>query len=199
MAAERAATVNLVVAGAAGRMGSRVVACLREAPDLALAAALEAAGHPAAGRDAGEAAGVGVLGVPLTTDAAAAIVRDRVLVEFSAPEPTLEHLRRAAEAGDGTAVRKLAEEHLSPGGGTRAIPYDRIRGIAYARLLLRVADPDWRERLNRELFNAARVEPAEVAKADALVPTLLPPAAVARLQGWSPARDFAESGYGCGG
>jgi 4-hydroxy-tetrahydrodipicolinate reductase len=99
MAAERAATVNLVVAGAAGRMGSRVVACLREAPDLALAAALEAAGHPAAGRDAGEVAGVGALGVPLTTDAAAAIARDRVLVEFSAPEPTLEHLRRAAEVG----------------------------------------------------------------------------------------------------
>jgi len=93
--AERA----VVVAGAAGRMGSRIVACLRETSDLRLVAALEADGHPAAGRDAGEVAGVGALGVTIGTDAAAAIVRDRVLVEFSAPEPTLAHLSRAADVG----------------------------------------------------------------------------------------------------
>ena len=99
-AAERAApSVSVVVAGAAGRMGSRIVACLREAPDLGLVAALEAPGHPAAGRDAGEVAGVGTMGVSIGADPAAAIARDRVLVEFSAPEPTLEHLRRAAEVG----------------------------------------------------------------------------------------------------
>ena len=99
-AAERAApSVSVVVAGAYGRMGSRIVACMREAPDLGLVAALEAPGHPAAGRDAGEVAGVGTMGVSIGADPAAAIARDRVLVEFSAPEPTLEHLRRAAEVG----------------------------------------------------------------------------------------------------
>lgn len=90
---------DVVVAGAAGRMGSRVVACLHEASDLRLVAALEAKGHPALGRDAGEAAGVGRLGVVIGVDAAAAIARDRVLIEFSHPEPTLEHLRLAAAAG----------------------------------------------------------------------------------------------------
>jgi 4-hydroxy-tetrahydrodipicolinate reductase len=99
-AAERAApVVSVVAAGAAGRMGSRIVACLRDAPDLRLVAALEAPGHPAAGRDAGEVAGVGAMGVPIGADVAAAIVRDRVLIEFSAPEPTLEHLRRVADVG----------------------------------------------------------------------------------------------------
>ena len=99
-AAERAApSISVVVAGAAGRMGSRIVACLRDAPDLRLVAALEAPGHPAASRDAGEVAGVGTMGVPIGADAGAAIARDRVLVEFSAPEPTLEHLRRAADVG----------------------------------------------------------------------------------------------------
>jgi 4-hydroxy-tetrahydrodipicolinate reductase len=98
--AERAASaVSVVAAGAAGRMGSRIVACLREAPDLRLAAALEAPGHPAAGRDAGEIAGVGAMGVPIGVDVPAAIVAGRVLIEFSAPEPTLEHLRRVAEVG----------------------------------------------------------------------------------------------------
>lgn len=91
--------MSVVVAGAAGRMGSRVIACLHEAQDLRLVAALEAPGHPAVGRDAGEVAGVGAMGVALGTDAASAIARDRVLVEFSAPEPTLEHLRQAAAGG----------------------------------------------------------------------------------------------------
>jgi 4-hydroxy-tetrahydrodipicolinate reductase len=99
----RAPTVDVVVAGAAGRMGSRVVACVRESGDIGLAGALEAPGHPAAGRDAGEVAGVGVMGVAIGTDAAAVLGRDRVLIEFSAPEPTLEHLRRIADTG-GRAV-----------------------------------------------------------------------------------------------
>jgi 4-hydroxy-tetrahydrodipicolinate reductase len=95
---EGAPAANIVVAGAAGRMGSRIVALHREA-GLRLAAALEAPGHRALGRDAGEVAGAGVLGVPLTPDAAAAITRDRVLVEFSVPEASLEHLRLVGRAG----------------------------------------------------------------------------------------------------
>ena len=92
-------TADLVIAGAAGRMGSRIVALARETPDVRVVAALEAPGHPALGRDAGEAAGIGALGVTLGTDAGAALTRDRVLVEFSVPEATLEHLRLAAAAG----------------------------------------------------------------------------------------------------
>ena len=95
---EGAPAANIVVIGAAGRMGSRIVALHREA-GLRLAAALEAPGHRALGRDAGEVAGAGVLGVPLTADAAAAITRDRVLIEFSVPEASLEHLRLVARAG----------------------------------------------------------------------------------------------------
>jgi 4-hydroxy-tetrahydrodipicolinate reductase len=62
-------------------------------------AAVEAPGHRALGSDAGEVAGVPRAGVALTSDPAAAITTGRVLVEFSAPEPTLEHLRLVAAAG----------------------------------------------------------------------------------------------------
>ena len=48
---------DVVVAGAAGRMGSRIVACLQGDADLKLVAAIEAVGHAACGNDAGEAAG----------------------------------------------------------------------------------------------------------------------------------------------
>src|SRR5213594_3848361 len=91
--------VDIIVAGAAGRMGARIVACMAEAPDLRLVAALEAPGHPALGVDAGEVAGVARRGVPVTADAAAALTAGRVLVEFSTPDATLEHVRMVAGAG----------------------------------------------------------------------------------------------------
>jgi 4-hydroxy-tetrahydrodipicolinate reductase len=94
-----AATADIVVAGAAGRMGNRIIACLAGLPDLRLVAALEAPGHAAAGRDAGEVAGVGKAGVSIGVDAAAEIGRDRVLIEFSVPEASLAHLRLVAQAG----------------------------------------------------------------------------------------------------
>ncbi|MBI3635542.1 MAG: 4-hydroxy-tetrahydrodipicolinate reductase [Candidatus Rokubacteria bacterium] len=90
---------DVVVAGAAGRMGNRIVACLTGVPELRLAGALEAPGHPALGRDAGEAAGLGRAGVVIGADAAAAITAGRILIEFSAPEATLEHVRIAAAVG----------------------------------------------------------------------------------------------------
>ena len=101
--AAAAAAVDLVVAGAAGRMGSRIVACLHEPGDLRLVAALEAPGHQAIGRDAGEVAGVGRLGVTVQGDPTTAIGRGRTLVEFSTPEATLAHLRLVADTG-GRAV-----------------------------------------------------------------------------------------------
>jgi 4-hydroxy-tetrahydrodipicolinate reductase len=90
---------EVVVAGAAGRMGSRIVACLVGDPRLRLAAALEAPGHLALGRDAGEVAGVGRLGVAIGSDPKAALTSPRILIEFSEPGATLEHLRLAAATG----------------------------------------------------------------------------------------------------
>ena len=113
--------IDVVVAGAAGRMGSRIVACLRDTADLRLVAALEAAGHPALGRDAGEVAGVGSAGVPLGADADAVITRDRILVEFSVPEPTLQHLRLAAAAGARAVIGTT---------GFAAAPRDEIAELA---------------------------------------------------------------------
>ena len=92
-------TAQVVVAGAAGRMGNRIVACLAETPGLRLVAALEAPGHPSLGADAGELAGVRKAGVAVGADAAAAITPDRVLIEFSVPEASLDHLRLVAKSG----------------------------------------------------------------------------------------------------
>jgi 4-hydroxy-tetrahydrodipicolinate reductase len=94
-----ASTADIVVAGAAGRMGNRIIACLAGLTDLRLVAALEAPGHAAIGRDAGDLAGIGKAGVSVGADAAAEITRDRVLIEFSVPEASLAHLRLVAQSG----------------------------------------------------------------------------------------------------
>jgi 4-hydroxy-tetrahydrodipicolinate reductase len=94
---------DVVVAGAAGRMGNRLVALLHEERDLRLVAALEAPGHAALGRDAGEVAGIGRVSVPITADAEAVLGKDRILIEFSVPEASLAHARLVARQG-GRAV-----------------------------------------------------------------------------------------------
>jgi 4-hydroxy-tetrahydrodipicolinate reductase len=81
---------RVAIHGAAGRMGRRLVALAAADPELALAAALEAPGHLQLGQDAGTAAGVGPLGVPLAAElpesagpGAAAPVD--VVIDFSLP------------------------------------------------------------------------------------------------------------------
>src|SRR5438445_10725372 len=80
-----ASTADIVVAGAAGRMGNRIIACLADTADLRLVAALEAPGHAAIGRDAGELAGIGEAGGRVGAGAATEPTRHRVLIEFSLP------------------------------------------------------------------------------------------------------------------
>ena len=92
-------TADVVVAGAAGRMGNRIIACLADASDLRLVAALEAPGHASLGADAGEIAGVGKAGIAIGADAKTAIMPGRTLIEFSVPEASLEHLRLVAQCG----------------------------------------------------------------------------------------------------
>jgi len=77
-------SLRLVVHGAAGRMGRRVVAgALAEPARWRLAAAIERSGHPQAGADAGDLAGCGSAGVAVagSWDCPADVV-----IDFSLPE-----------------------------------------------------------------------------------------------------------------
>ena len=77
------APISIAVNGAAGRMGQRIVALTHADAELKLGAALEAAGNPAIGRDAGELAGVGPIGVSI---AAELVDRVDVVIDFSMPD-----------------------------------------------------------------------------------------------------------------
>lgn len=75
--------IGIAVAGAAGKMGKRILALGARDQDLKMAGALETGGHPDLGKDAGDLSGAGPLGVPLTADTAAALAKADVLVDFS--------------------------------------------------------------------------------------------------------------------
>ncbi|MFO0896829.1 MAG: 4-hydroxy-tetrahydrodipicolinate reductase [Pirellulales bacterium] len=75
--------LRLVVHGAAGRMGQRIVALAAADPDFRLVAALDRAGHPRLGEDAGLVAGVAALGVPLANEWAG---EADVVIDFSTAE-----------------------------------------------------------------------------------------------------------------
>ena len=89
---------KVIVAGAAGRMGCRLIALANASKELQLVGALEAKGHPALGQDAGALAGCGTLGIPLTEDLSSLIGQGDVVIEFSNPSATLEHLACIAQA-----------------------------------------------------------------------------------------------------
>jgi 4-hydroxy-tetrahydrodipicolinate reductase len=78
---------SIGINGACGRMGQRIVHLAHEDKELAIGAALEGSGHPLQGRDIGEVAGLGRLGISVG-DELPLEQRLDVLIDFSTPEGT---------------------------------------------------------------------------------------------------------------
>jgi len=74
---------KLIINGAAGRMGRRIVALAVEGAYFDIVGAVEKAGHPDIGKDAGVLAGIGALGVKIASDYPAGA---DVMVDFSLPD-----------------------------------------------------------------------------------------------------------------
>jgi|GEM_PF-12241 len=91
---QRMKKIRIGIHGAAGRMGLRLIALAAADSGLELTAALEVAGHPRLGKDAGNIAGVGTIGVPLTAELVKNI---DVLIDFSSPKGTGVLLQRCTE------------------------------------------------------------------------------------------------------
>ena len=96
--------VRIIVNGAAGRMGRAIIALAQEDPDLKIVGAIEADDHPDLGKDAGAAAGVSSLDVPITSDLASAIAEADVVVDFSERRSTLACVEVACRAGKAVVI-----------------------------------------------------------------------------------------------
>ena len=90
---------NIIVAGAAGRMGRLLIALVSRDPARKIVGAIEAHGNSTIGFDAGELAGIGALGVKVSDDYGALARPDTVTMDFTTAVASMEHLEVASKAG----------------------------------------------------------------------------------------------------
>ena len=88
--------ITIAITGAAGRMGSHLIALAKQDVDLQILGAIERPDHPAQSRDAGEVAGVGSVGVPITFDLRPT---PQVLIDFTVPASTRHWLKTCRDRG----------------------------------------------------------------------------------------------------
>ncbi len=138
--------LQLAILGANGRMGQTLVRLIARSADLRLAAAVAEPRHGDLGRDAGELAGVGQLGVVLTDDAAAGLHGADVAIDFTLPAATPGHLSACVGAAvplvlGTTGLDAAAEADLSSASQIISIVYGRNMsiGVNLVTELLRVA------------------------------------------------------------
>ena len=111
---------RVAVTGSAGRMGSRIIALLREDQDLQLTGATEKDGHPALGKDAGETAGVGFLGIAIVNDLSQVIGDCDVVIDFTVHSASVRHAEIASASGKAIVIGTT---------GFSKEEVDRIRGL----------------------------------------------------------------------
>ena len=75
-------TSKLIITGAAGRMGKRLISFANDDRQLDIVGAVDYAEHPDQGKDAGTLAGIGPIGVPLSAEFPA---EADVMIDFSLP------------------------------------------------------------------------------------------------------------------
>ncbi len=78
-------TIDLIVHGAAGRMGRRLIALAHESENFNLIGAIESPEHPQLGQDAGVVAGTEPLALPIVSSIEK-IEKGDVIIDFSGPQ-----------------------------------------------------------------------------------------------------------------
>lgn len=92
-------TTRIAVTGAAGRMGRILIEAIDAANGCELAAAIERPESSLIGADSGELAGLGKNGVTVVGDITAVTTEFDVLIDFTAPQATLNNAKVCAQSG----------------------------------------------------------------------------------------------------
>ena len=90
---------RIAVVGATGRMGINLIKAAVLAEKASLAAAVSRPGNIAIGKDAGELAGIGTVGVPVVSDLAAEMAGFDVLIDFTRPDISMTYIEMCRNAG----------------------------------------------------------------------------------------------------
>jgi 4-hydroxy-tetrahydrodipicolinate reductase len=89
--------VRVVVTGAGGKMGSRIISLISTMADVKIVGSVEATDHPLIGCDVGQGLGLGKTGVLVCDELADCIDRADVVIDFTNHQTSLNHLRIAGE------------------------------------------------------------------------------------------------------
>lgn len=90
--------LELVVVGASGRMGQALIRAIHAIDGVRLAGAIEHPQSPALGKDAGELAGVGSLGISITDDPLPVFAKAHGVLDFTTPAASVTYAALAAQA-----------------------------------------------------------------------------------------------------
>jgi len=96
--------MNVIIAGAAGRMGQRIGSMVSAHPNLIYSGGFEAPGNSAIGADAGELSGFGKNGVIIGEGLESVIEDGNVVIDFTFHKATVEFARIAAEHGTAMVI-----------------------------------------------------------------------------------------------
>jgi len=91
--------MKIGVVGCAGRMGITLLKQIAAADGCLIAGGTERAGSEAIGRDVGEIAGLGALGIDVVEDPAALIAEADAILDFTAPAASVVHAGLCADHG----------------------------------------------------------------------------------------------------
>lgn len=89
---------GIVITGGSGRMGQMLIRTVLDSDKARLVGVVERSGHAWVGQDIGVAMGGAAIGVNVTDDALEAFSKAQAVIDFTAPEATLEFAALAAQA-----------------------------------------------------------------------------------------------------
>src|SRR5690606_5916701 len=81
--------LDLVVVGASGRMGQALIRAIHSIDGVRLSGAIERPQSPTLGKDAGELAGIGFLGVEITDDPLPVFAKAHGVLDFTTPNSSV--------------------------------------------------------------------------------------------------------------
>jgi 4-hydroxy-tetrahydrodipicolinate reductase len=119
--------VNIIVAGAAGRMGTRIINVISQTDGVKLTGAFEHPDSPSVGQDAGLAAGIGAVDIKIANSINDVIAKGDIIIDFTSPKATLENIKAASAKGLSMVIGTtgmtgaLQKEVESIAGGMRCV------------------------------------------------------------------------------
>ena len=112
--------IKIIVAGAAGRMGIRIINIINESDGVTLGGAFEHPDNPRIGQDAGIVAGIGEKGIKISGSLDDIINSGDVIIDFTVPAATMSNVKKTASAGKAIVI------------GTTGISDDELKEIRQA-------------------------------------------------------------------